>query len=239
MKDICCEKRSYAEKACTHEHHYNQLILPLEGELNIKTHREFVLDQKHLFFLPPSCSHSFYGNRYNKFIVMDVPRNAYTINLEEKAKGGWHQVIDKRWEAIKNLLTEEIKYSNVDRLRNLSNYICDTLTEEALPVSIKFIQDNYKSSIDIKTLAKMENYNLSYYSQWFIKKTGVTPLEYIQRLRLNHAKELLKYTDMNLLYIANEVGYEHQSSLTRVFKQQFGTTPSQYRTQTRIMGKRN
>ncbi|MGB4440463.1 MAG: helix-turn-helix domain-containing protein, partial [Sedimentibacter sp.] len=46
----------------------------------------------------------------------------------------------------------------------------------------------------------------------------VSPTEYIQKLRVQRAKELLRYTDLNLIQIANEVGYNHNSSLTRVFK---------------------
>jgi transcriptional regulator GlxA family with amidase domain len=60
---------------------------------------------------------------------------------------------------------------------------------------------------------------------------GVTPQTYIQTVRLTEAKRLLQETDFSILAIAQQVGYEQQASLTRVFKQLEGTTPSNYRRQ--------
>jgi transcriptional regulator GlxA family with amidase domain len=62
---------------------------------------------------------------------------------------------------------------------------------------------------------------------------GISPIEYIQKLRVQRAKELLKSTDLNLIQIVNEVCYTHNSSLTRVFKFYEKTTPMDYRIQIR------
>lgn len=52
---------------------------------------------------------------------------------------------------------------------------------------------------------------------------------YIQKLRLQEAKQLLRETNYSMLAIAQQVGYEHQASLTRIFKQFEGMTPYAYR----------
>ncbi|WP_017531598.1 helix-turn-helix transcriptional regulator, partial [Pelosinus sp. HCF1] len=78
-------------------------------------------------------------------------------------------------------------------------------------------------------LASLEHYHVGYYSQWFQKKMGVSVQIYLQKLRIEEAKRLLRETNYTILEIAQEVGYEHQASLTRIFKQVEGITPSVYR----------
>lgn len=57
---ILCEQRTYTDAMKTHDHKFVQLILPLQGVLNIKTDaKELELDEAHLFLLPPSCQHTF------------------------------------------------------------------------------------------------------------------------------------------------------------------------------------
>lgn len=46
----------------------------------------------------------------------------------------------------------------------------------------------------------------------------ISPVEYIQNLRVKKAKEFLLNTDLTILQISQMVGYEHNSSLTRIFK---------------------
>ena len=59
----------------THDHRFVQLILPLQGVLNIKTDgKKLKLDEAHLFLLPPSCQHTFWAKQNNKFLVLDIPQ---------------------------------------------------------------------------------------------------------------------------------------------------------------------
>lgn len=50
------------------------------------------------------------------------------------------------------------------------------------------------------------NYNSNYYVQWFKNKMGVSPMEYIQNLRIKNSKELLLNTDLNILQVGEAVG---------------------------------
>ena len=63
----------------------------------------------------------------------------------------------------------------------------------------------------------------------FAKATGMTPIEYVQTLRLEEAKQILETTDMPVEAVANEVGYEDPSYFGRLFKRTVGLTPAQYR----------
>lgn len=74
MKGIKCERRIYTNKVNTHSHDFAQLILPLRGKLHIKTDcKRLLLDDEYLFFLPPSCIHTFKADKSNEFLVLDIP----------------------------------------------------------------------------------------------------------------------------------------------------------------------
>lgn len=63
----------------------------------------------------------------------------------------------------------------------------------------------------------------------FKEITGSTVYEYIRKARVERSKIFLKSTDMQIICIANKVGYENPSKFSSVFKSYTGMTPSKYR----------
>lgn len=230
--NLLCEARTYTEKTYSHNHGFSQLILPLQGSLSIKTDKhELSLDENHLFFLPPKCYHSYYSSDINKCLVLDIPSEISLSLLADSSKYEMHQSIDDRWRAIRYLLHEEARNPR-GRINDLVNYACSFILDEVKPLSIQHIHDNFNEEISIEKLASIENFNLSYYIEWFNKKTGMTPNIYIQKLRLEKAKEYLVNTDWSLAMISQMVGYKQQSSLTRLFMNHEKISPSVYRKST-------
>jgi len=224
---IKCERRTYADKCQTHSHPYGQLIFPLQGNMNIKTNRfDFELDGKSLFFLPPDFTHSFYSKSKNEFLVLDIPSKLfYTFGVKTFDRE-LHQVFDERWKAIRYLMLQE---TDNNYLSDLVRYSGSLLFQQNIPASIQFIHDNFQKQLKVDRLASIEHFNVSYYCKWFYNQTGMTPNAYIQKMRLEKAKELLETTELSLLEIAFLVGYSHQSSLTRLFRKVEGLNPIWYR----------
>ncbi len=241
FKSILGECRTYSDEACTHAHFFAQLILPLKGSLFIETslHR-FELDESRLFFLPPECQHNFYAQDKNEFLVLDIPSFMLASGLKPMA-GGLSTVLDDRWQAIRFLMLSEVNHQSKTHqdLTNLFYYAYNLLSQEITPRSLQYIQVNYHEPLELQKLADLEGYNLTYYCEWFKKITGMTPKAYIQTLRLNKAKELLVQTNLSILEVAQRVGYEYHSSLTRLFQHCENTTPLAYRQQTRRLEKEN
>ncbi|VEP11229.1 Helix-turn-helix-domain containing protein AraC type [Hyella patelloides LEGE 07179] len=240
IKNILGERRTYSNLANTHDHSFAQLILPLQGSLFIKTASyQLELGETRLFFLPPQCQHTFYANSQNEFLVLDIP-NFMLVKETEKLCGGLSIVFDERWQAIRLLMLSEIGYVSADshNLTNLFRYAYSILQKNYTPQSIQYINANFQESISLQKLANLEGYNPTYYCQWFKKNTGMTPKAYIQSLRLQRAKELLAHTDFSILRIAQQVGYEHHASLTRLFQQHEKVTPRIYRQQSRNLAKK-
>lgn len=230
LNKLLCETRSYSGETHTHYHSYCQLILPINGKLIMKTNvNEVSVDEEHLFFLPSQCVHSYSSNYSNKFLVIDIPEKMTFSILENAVKSELYETLDEKWKAIRYLLIEESKRNNKRALNDLVTYAVGLLREDYMPPSIQYIHENIDKPISIKTLASMENYSVSHYIEWFAAKTGMTPNVYIQNLRIKEAKKYLLNTDLSLLTISELLGYEHQASLTRLFKKYENMTPNEYR----------
>jgi len=229
MSSIICETRTYNRKSETHSHDYNQLILPLEGKLMLNTNKENIVDENHLMLLPTDCDHSYYAESTNKFLVVDIPPIMKNILVGMDFSYEYRQYLDQKWKAVRYLLLEESRRNDDSAMIELVRYACSFLEKEKMDPSIQYIHENYQSRISIQTLAEIENYNVSYFIEWFTKKTGETPNVYIQKLRLEKAKKLLEDTEFSILMISQLVGYEQQSSLTRLFKNYEKISPREYR----------
>jgi transcriptional regulator GlxA family with amidase domain len=68
----------------------------------------------------------------------------------------------------------------------------------------------------------------------FVAATGVTPIEYVQRLRIEDAKRRLERTDAGIEDISWRVGYEEPAFFRRLFKRITGMSPAAYRKRFRI-----
>lgn len=234
------ERRTYSEQAHTHDHPFAQLILPLQGTLFIETpQHQLTLNDSLLFFLPPHCQHTFHANTQNEFLVLDIPEGFLVREPRTNQHRGLSWVLDDRWQALRSLLLTELGDSSSPNLIHLAHYACCLLQQNVTPRSLQFIHSHFHQPIDLNQLAHLEGYTPTYYCDWFKKQTGMTPTSYIQALRLQHAKELLVQTDLPILHIAQQVGYEHHSSLTRLFQHHEQITPIAYRQQIRAKNPNN
>ncbi|GMA97753.1 AraC family transcriptional regulator [Pelosinus sp. IPA-1] len=236
MNSITCERRIYDYKLNTHAHAYGQLILPLHGSLYIETtYKKLILEDECLFFLPPECNHTFNADKSNEFLVLDIADNMLSKHDMGKMVGGREFSFDDRWKAIRFLLLEEANnQKSSSAINNLFFYAYHLIADEYIPRSINYINEHYTEDIKLKKLADIEHYNISYYSEWFKNNMKVSPIEYIQNLRVKKAKELLLNTNFTILQIAQMVGYNHNSSFTRIFKELEKITPVEFRKKLKI-----
>jgi two-component system response regulator YesN len=69
----------------------------------------------------------------------------------------------------------------------------------------------------------------TYFSNFFKAQTGETILDYVTKCRLEKAKDLLGTTDLKIYDISTQLGYQDTKYFSRLFKQWYGQSPSQYR----------
>ena len=91
-----------------------------------------------------------------------------------------------------------------------------------------YIDENYHENLNLDLLAQQFSINKFYLQKQFKKKLGLSPNEYLTRIRLEKAKTLLRTTNDTVTQIAQEVGYT-ASYFDNVFKKYESVTPHIYR----------
>ena len=92
-----------------------------------------------------------------------------------------------------------------------------------------WMEDNYTESIAIDSVAKQVGISPRHFKRRFKSATGESPLNYLQRVRIEAAKKRLETTRENMNEITWQIGYEDSSSFRRLFKKHTGLSPREYR----------
>lgn len=93
---------------------------------------------------------------------------------------------------------------------------------------ISFVNKHYHKPLTLQTFCDQTHYNLSYISRRFKQETGMTFREYVQKIRIEKACELLAGSDMTVSEIARAVGYDDIQFFHSVFKRLLHMTPKEY-----------
>jgi AraC-like DNA-binding protein len=96
---------------------------------------------------------------------------------------------------------------------------------------IDFMNANFHRKIALDEIADVVNSSSANFRHLFKIETGITPVEYLIRLRMKKARELLKTTFLSVKQVMAASGYNSKSHFTRHFKRRFSVTPSEYRKQ--------
>ncbi|MEQ9488380.1 MAG: helix-turn-helix domain-containing protein [Alphaproteobacteria bacterium] len=92
-----------------------------------------------------------------------------------------------------------------------------------------WIADNYTASKPVARMAEVAGLPERTFSRRFRKATGYAPVEYVQTLRIEEAKQMLETTDEPTDSVALAAGYADPVFFRRVFKRSVGVTPARYR----------
>ncbi|WP_138752072.1 response regulator transcription factor [Paenibacillus sinopodophylli] len=94
-----------------------------------------------------------------------------------------------------------------------------------------FIRENYAESLSLTELAKHFHFNPSYLSSYFTAHNKEGFSEYLNKIRVEKAADLLRDSAVSISEISSMVGYSDHSYFTKVFKKLTGLSPSHYRKQ--------
>ncbi|MFD0960853.1 helix-turn-helix domain-containing protein [Paenibacillus chungangensis] len=95
----------------------------------------------------------------------------------------------------------------------------------------QYIELNYMRNLYLDHIAEVTETSPKYFSSYFKKTFGVNYVEYLNKVRLSHARELLQNTNYSVSEVGEKTGYLNSSTFTTTFKKYYGISPSEYRKQ--------
>lgn len=128
-----------------------------------------------------------------------------------------------------------VELTNIKLLQFLSSFIYHEemypfyYTADQISSSIKFMKENLNRCYSINELAAKLNYSVSHYSDLFKKKTGFSPIQYFNQLKIQKSCQYLYFTNMNIKEICVHVGFDDPYYFSRLFKKLMGMSPAKYR----------
>lgn len=138
---------------------------------------------------------------------------------------------------IKCTLTDIYQFNNLHDL-STRNVLADfsvhnrntTQNEDAvIRKVIEYINTNYDKDISRQEISDMVYFSSAYFSRFFKEKTGVCFIDYLTKIRMEKAIELLLHTNLTIDEITNKVGYKSRNQFILNFRQYTSLTPSEYR----------
>ena len=127
------------------------------------------------------------------------------------------------------LFIDALMQSSSTRVSAQENQLKDFYIQEA----VNYIEQNYQRNLTVEEVADACRLNRSYFSKLFKDNVGCPPQEFLIRVRLAKAAELMCSSNAPISEIAVRCGYSNQFHFSRAFKKHYGVPPQKWRAQNR------
>ncbi|AWB45655.1 AraC family transcriptional regulator [Paenibacillus sp. CAA11] len=116
------------------------------------------------------------------------------------------------------------------RTENMAPLTGETRGDRIVKQMIHYMSSQYAYPISIEEMCSGLGYNRAYLSRIFKKETGISPVSYLLKLRIDKARHLLRERpDLSIEQVANSVGIPDSLYFSRQFRRFHGEAPSRYR----------
>lgn len=227
--------RSYSTKPARHSHHFNQLVLPIRGVINI------CVGDFNGKVAPSECVvvkanevHMFTAQTEARFVVVDMenlPPNilsshciVFMINASLRS---YLTFIENQLENKVNVQLEQAMFDMFGLL--LAEQPLLPKVDTRLGMAISVIEQNIDEQLSIKCLAESACLSETQFKKLFKQQMGMTVMTFITKRRMEKAEALLTHTDYPLQIIGEKVGYKALSAFSRKFSQYFGLSPTRFK----------
>ena len=145
-------------------------------------------------------------------------------------------------EKISSLLNENTEIDKLFKLKQWTEKIIDTYflyyenkngISSAVKLAKQYIESNFDKGILRDDIARCVCLNADYLSRIFHKEIGLSISEYITKLRMEKAKEMLNNTKCDIVHISEACGYNNFTYFAKQFKRMYGISPGKFRKQNR------
>lgn len=124
----------------------------------------------------------------------------------------------------------EMKQALIKVAAFLANQCKSEPTNKLNPAFIaQYIELHYMENLYLDYIAEVFHTSPKYFSSYFKKTFDINYVDYLNKVRLAHARELLKHTSYSVTEIGEKTGYLNASTFATTFKKYYGISPSEYR----------
>ena len=245
-------KYHYRERAHGSEQHI--LIYCQEGKGTVQINEEeYQLNPGEFIVIPMGVSHNYAADETTPWTIFwihfkgDV--TTWLIEHFRMKNGSYKSSVDHnntRIHLFEDLYfnlemgysNENLCYVNLCLFHFLSSFIFSenyNLADKKqiidnVNISISFMQKHIDETLTLKTMAEFVNLSGSHFSFIFRKKTGFSPIEYFNHLKVQKACQYLLFTDLRVKEIADKLAIEDPYYFSRMFTKLMGMSPGTYRT---------
>lgn len=230
---------------------FTKLYYIVEGEGYIKVGKqEFYPQPGELYVLPAGVNQSYgtisehtFGKYWCHFTfklgelsIWDIIESSHRVAVEnqEEMTGLFQRLIHYHRSSditagfrVRSILLEIIsiflELNETVKLHTQSSSNFDKMS-----AVLTYMEENASSQITIEELAQIAHFQPNYFIHVFKSFIGISPIQYLNRMRIEKAGQMLLFTSMNITGIAESLGME-LSYFSRMFKEHTGYSPSSYR----------
>jgi len=176
--------------------------------------------------------------KYSKFMSENKKSKEITFSITCNIRT---EVIQDIYIRLLNILTNEAESNMMSDglldelyyriLQSNNGAMLAQLCEENSNVSkisrtVEYIIENINQKISLDEMARLADMSINNFHKLFKLALNDTPVQYIKKIRLYKARQLIIYNNMKAVDAAQEVGYDSTSQFSREFKRYFGVSPS-------------
>jgi len=221
------------------------------GEVTIKKSR-FTIEAGDFFVVPIKAAHTYAADENNPWTIYWIHFKGTIsdslVDLLYKKANGYKGFISDNEQSI-SLFNE--MYHQLERGYSIDNLIYSNMClghfittmiyndrydtrgklnrKDVIDNAVDFLSKNIGEMLPLDKMAAAINLSPSHFSYLFKKKTGFSPIEYFNHLKVQKACQYLLFTDLRVREIALELGIEDPYYFTRMFTKVMGMSPNNYR----------
>ncbi len=193
-----------------------------EAMVSLSKRPEFLLE--HPFEKSPTAVH-FYNKLYPKDEITD--RLVASLRSRQAIETIFEQ--EQLYRLLAHLMQQQNQLSRAkQRIPSLKSSTREEIIKR-LFISTDYVYTFFDQNLSLEELAQVSCFSKFHFLRLFKIAFGETPHQFITKVRLEKAKELLQSKRLEVCDIAKQVGFENASSFSRLFYNQTGVYPSQFR----------
>jgi len=217
------------------------------GEIIIETETEKITAvDGDMVLIPAGTKHNFHLSdikRASKYwLHIDLLINGKNLfdyySLPRKIHVGKNEHVELLFQKVLKLLPNEKLADKLTLNSTLCSLIafyvehCDYVTsgnEDQIDKVISYVKSNYKEKFTLSELANIASLSEGYLIKKFKSRTGYSPLQYVNILKIDKAKTAIEQTDKTISVIMEELGFYDSAHFSKLFKNHTGYSPKRFR----------